>query len=98
LPRCGIINPDSSIPTEFREKSVGLICLIFKHKRARDKVWNDGLDFRSQCKRCQAPLIKQYGVGWRIFDPRRDANPDRLQRGEMRWPGTEPVEQPIECV
>jgi hypothetical protein len=51
---------------------MGIICKIIGHKRDRDRVWNDGLDFRSHCIRCRVSMIKDHQMGWRAFDRGRD--------------------------
>jgi len=52
-----------------------LICRFRGHQVARNRVWNDGLDFRTSCARCGIPLVRD--GGWRVFDSERDANERR---------------------
>jgi hypothetical protein len=39
-------------------------------------VWDDGVNFRTNCERCDKPLIRDK-QGWRVFDSSRDLNPAR---------------------
>jgi hypothetical protein len=52
------------------------VCRILKHRIDRNRVWNDGLDYRTACSRCGAPLLRD-AAGWREFDMQRDADPRR---------------------
>jgi hypothetical protein len=50
-----------------------LICSLMGHRPDRRKVWNDGIDFRSVCARCRAPMFRdrhsqRENGGWRLFD------------------------------
>ena len=51
------------------------ICRIRGHLVARNRVWNDGIDFRTSCARCGMPLVRD--GGWREFDIARDASERR---------------------
>ena len=53
-----------------------LICKYFGHKVDRHRVWHDGIDFRTACARCAAPLLRGQ-KGWRAFDPERDSDFER---------------------
>ncbi|MEO6387783.1 MAG: hypothetical protein ABIT16_01500 [Croceibacterium sp.] len=55
---------------------LSLVCKIIGHRVGRRRVWNDGIDFRTTCRRCQQDLIRPES-GWRVYDPERDANPER---------------------
>ncbi len=62
-----------------------MICAIFGHKRDSHRTWYDGLDWRSNCKRCDEPLLKDARMQkWRPFDreqdfdERRSGKPDRI--------------------
>ena len=50
-----------------------LLCNLFDHKVERRKVWHDGLDHRTSCGRCGAPLIKRNQL-WRRFDTDEDTD------------------------
>lgn len=53
-----------------------LICRLANHRVNRRHVWNDGLDFRTNCRRCGEPLLRE-ASGWRRFDSERDTHPMR---------------------
>jgi len=59
---------------------MGIVCKIAGHKRDRDKVWDDGLNYRSNCRWCHAPMIKAEPRGWRLFD--RQADFDLRRKGK----------------
>lgn len=48
-------------------------CKIAGHKVDRRRVWNDYINFRTNCVRCGTPLLRGMH-GWREFDPKRDYN------------------------
>jgi hypothetical protein len=50
-----------------------LYCLIASHRVNRRRVWNDRFNFRTNCERCNAPLLRD-DRGWREFDSDRDAH------------------------
>lgn len=50
-----------------------LLCRLLDHSVDRGHVWNDGYDYRTECRRCGAPLIRD-PHGWRAFDEARDGN------------------------
>ena len=50
-----------------------LYCSIVGHRVNRHRVWNDQLNFRTNCARCDTSLLRDNG-GWREFDSSRDAN------------------------
>lgn len=52
---------------------IRLYCRIVGHRVNRHRVWNDQFNFRTSCKRCGAPLLRD-GHGWREFDDERDAS------------------------
>ncbi len=52
------------------------LCAMFRHRRDRRKAWHDGLNYRSNCKRCGIPLIRTVH-GWRAFDSQRDLSTHR---------------------
>lgn len=52
------------------------VCHLTKHRVNRRKVWNDGISFRTRCRRCGRELLRG-SHGWREFDPDRDGNPGR---------------------
>jgi hypothetical protein len=53
------------------------MCGAVGHRINRRRVWNDCVDFRTNCSRCGAPLVRD-NVGWRAFDSARDENPHRV--------------------
>lgn len=53
-----------------------IVCHLTKHRVNRLRVWDDGLNFRTQCERCGEELLRN-GNGWRSFDPDSDGNPLR---------------------
>jgi len=53
-----------------------ILCQITGHRVNRRRVWNDRLNFRTNCARCRVPLLREDG-GWREFDSERDANTRR---------------------
>ena len=53
-----------------------LICKVSGHRVNRRRVWDDGVNFRTNCERCDKPLIRDK-QGWRVFDSSRDLNPAR---------------------
>ncbi|HEY6814713.1 MAG TPA: hypothetical protein VI168_04155 [Croceibacterium sp.] len=60
-----------------------LICRFRGHLVARNRVWNDDVDFRTSCARCGTPLVRD--GGWRVFDSERDASTRRAEH--PRGPG-----------
>jgi len=48
-----------------------LRCKVFGHKINRRRVWDDGLNYRTRCDRCDAPLIRGRD-GWRPLDFEKD--------------------------
>jgi len=57
-----------------------LICAIVGHRRYSQRTWHDGLDWRSSCRRCRAPMVK-IDQDWRAYrvsdhDQRRYAKPE----------------------
>ena len=53
-----------------------LICRTVGHRPDRRRVWNDGIDFRSHCVRCDTSMVRDMR-GWRPFDAERDNEPER---------------------
>lgn len=53
-----------------------LCCKIVGHRVNRRRVWSDHLNFRTNCERCGAPLLRD-NQGWREFESERDANLSR---------------------
>jgi len=63
--------------TEHRGSSFGrLLCLIRGHNIDRLRVWHDGFDHRTTCRRCGSPLIKD-SEEWRPFSSDTDMDPRR---------------------
>jgi hypothetical protein len=62
-----------------------LICKYAGHKVNRQRVWDDGYAFRTNCTRCDTPLIRDLN-SWRPFDPAIDANPARRQHPRSNKP------------
>ncbi len=48
-------------------------CGLIGHQPNRDRVWDDGLNYRTLCKRCGRPLLRESN-GWVPFDA--DAHAD----------------------
>jgi hypothetical protein len=46
-------------------------CLIGLHRRSGSRVFRDGSDIRSLCRRCGRPMIKRES-GWRLARPEDD--------------------------
>ncbi|MEP2234520.1 MAG: hypothetical protein ABJM58_06875 [Alteripontixanthobacter sp.] len=53
-----------------------MLCKFFDPAINRRRVWHDGLEFRTNCDRCGAELIRGE-QGWREFDAIRDDDPER---------------------
>ena len=53
-----------------------LVCKVLHHRIDRNRVWNDGIDYRTNCARCGAALLRGHHR-WREFDMERDARQDR---------------------
>jgi len=53
---------------------VSVLCHFLGHHYRRDRVWFDGLDFRTSCTRCGTPLIRDFEDRWRPFNSERDAS------------------------
>ena len=54
---------------------MALICTLSGHVRDKNRAWYDGLDWRSSCKRCGAPMIKDSLSGhWRLYVSSDDSN------------------------
>jgi hypothetical protein len=47
-----------------------LLCLFIGHRINRNRVWHDGLDFRTRCQRCKVPMLRE-DKGWVKFNPAR---------------------------
>ena len=57
---------------------MSFLCSIRGHKRDRRSAWHDTLDWRSNCARCGAPMLKDSISGeWRVFNPETDFSLDR---------------------
>lgn len=45
------------------------MCVFRGHMHDRKRAWDDGLNWRSECKRCGVPMIKDAISGkWRLFE------------------------------
>ena len=53
-----------------------LICLIFGHKINRRRVHFDGLDFHTNCNRCNTPMVRM-PAGWKVAHDVHDTHSDR---------------------
>jgi hypothetical protein len=60
---------------------MSLICKFAGHKVDRTHVWNDGLDPRTSCRRCDTPLVRDQ-QGWRPFDRELDFDINRKRKPE----------------
>ena len=47
--------------------AASLLCGVLGHRRKRNKVWHDGVDYRAPCVRCGIPMVRDM-TGWREFD------------------------------
>lgn len=58
-----------------------MMCVFTSHAINRHRVWHDGIEFRTKCRRCGTPLHRTE-EGWRILaadeqaDSRRAAHPN----------------------
>jgi len=59
-----------------------VLCRLRGHKVNRRRVWNDTLDYRTSCERCDTPLLRDHD-GWRDYYP-EDDRPDRLPHPSQR--------------
>ena len=62
--------------------AVNLVCKLSGHQVNRQRVWEDGLNFRTSCARCGAALMRDDDISredrrWREFDPDKDHDPRR---------------------
>jgi hypothetical protein len=55
-------------------------CRIFGHRRQRNKVWHDGVDYRAPCMSCGIALVRDMDGKWRPFDWSKDAPPGSQER------------------
>lgn len=53
-----------------------LICSVASHHVDRHRVWHDGIDYRTRCRRCRAEMLRAE-AGWREFDHEQDRHPER---------------------
>ncbi|MES2337249.1 MAG: hypothetical protein V4537_04040 [Pseudomonadota bacterium] len=53
-----------------------LLCRLLDHVPDRGRAWSDGIGFRSVCKRCGAPMLRDVGA-WRLYSDTDDADPRR---------------------
>ncbi len=53
-----------------------MVCKMRGHRVNRRHVWDDGMNFRTNCARCDAVLIRDR-EGWRTFDNNRDLDERR---------------------
>ncbi|SDA21302.1 hypothetical protein SAMN03159340_01421 [Sphingomonas sp. NFR15] len=51
-------------------------CIFGRHHRSRHSVWHDGTAFRSVCKGCRVPMVRDFH-GWHVL-------------GEEERPATKP--------
>jgi len=57
------------------------ICGLSSHKINRRKVWDDTLNFRTDCERCGKPMIR-LREGWVAFDSAKHGNTERRSRDQ----------------
>lgn len=57
------------------------ICEFLGHRVNRRRVWHDGLNYRSRCKRCRHDLLRQQ-KGWALYDPAAHADERREAEGQ----------------
>jgi len=65
-----------------------LFCRVAGHRVNRRRVWNDQLDFRTNCERCGVPMLRDRH-GWREFDSERDASTMRDPHPHSFEPGSD---------
>ena len=53
-------------------------CAFGKHRRDRHSVWHDGDTFRSVCKGCREPMMRDYH-GWHMVG---EVRPERQPAGK----------------
>jgi hypothetical protein len=58
---------------------MSLMCRLLGHRIAKNHVWHDNVDFRTSCKRCGEPMLRDQH-GWRPFD--RDGDFELARRGK----------------
>lgn len=58
-------------------------CSISGHRIAKQNVWHDRLNLRTDCTRCGTVMIRTI-KGWRPYDEAKDANTDRLEHRPKR--------------
>ena len=64
-----------------------LFCRLLRHHVNRRRVWNDQINFRTNCTRCGAPLLRDQR-GWREFESERDASMKRDPHPRSFEPGS----------
>lgn len=57
-------------------------CAFDRHRINHKRVWHDGLNFRTKCRDCRKPLIRD-ADGWRRFDEETDSDHRRLAHAEL---------------
>ncbi|GAB5349425.1 hypothetical protein [Alteriqipengyuania sp. 357] len=63
------------------------VCFIFGHRIDRTRVWHDGLDHRTTCRRCAALMLK-HKQGWRPFVMNQDVDTRRKPHPHFDRVGT----------
>ncbi|MBA2934149.1 hypothetical protein HZF05_08555 [Sphingomonas sp. CGMCC 1.13654] len=47
---------------------MGLICAAFGHNRVQGRAWHDGVEWRTSCRRCRKPMVKDAISGhWLLY-------------------------------
>ena len=61
------------------------VCRITGHWVDQRRVWDDGLNFRTTCRLCNRPLLKDL-PGWRLFATHTDSSVRRKAHPHNRLP------------
>lgn len=61
------------------------MCRIVGHWIDQRRVWDDGLNFRTTCRLCRRPLLKDMH-GWRLFASQTDSSVQRKPHPRSRVP------------
>lgn len=61
------------------------LCRVTGHWIDQGRVWDDGLHFRTTCRLCQRPLLKD-SPGWRLFMTDKDGSTRRKAHPRSRLP------------
>ena len=51
-------------------------CRLVGHHVNRNRVWHDGMSYRTKCESCRTPMLRTLS-GWRPFDEATDGSDNR---------------------